>query len=102
MQAINYENYSERKLYNALEATRSTLKKLQTEQTKIAKKINEAIQKQNEIKSVLAIKLNEPNEATIKAIQDCEKGENSGVVLNSFDELNSFHRQLKLEVANEN
>ena len=98
MQAFKYENYSERKLFNALDATRATLKKLQSEQARLTKKINDALQKQNEIKSVLALKLNEPNEATINAIKSCEAG-GSGEVVES---LSGFHQRMLSEVANEN
>ena len=72
MQRANYADYTERKLFNALKTTKTTLKKLQSEQARISKKIDATLEKQWLIRSALAQKLDEPNEATISDIQNAQ------------------------------
>lgn len=97
MELAKYENLSTKKLFNTLDTTNHSIKKLQAEQNKITKKMNSLLIKQSELQSILDKKLNKPNKATIKAIKECEANISGEYIENYID----FHKQMKLEVKNE-
>ncbi|TLD85176.1 hypothetical protein LS70_001095 [Helicobacter sp. MIT 11-5569] len=71
-----YNIYSNRKLYTALNTTRATLSKLQSEKDRLNKKIESAIKKEVEIKKALA-KLWKTKEEQMKPYNNIQKKTNS-------------------------
>ncbi|KAA3684592.1 hypothetical protein [Campylobacter fetus] len=74
MEHLKYQNYSERKLFNALNNTRATIAKIKTEKEKIEKKLDDYLEREKIIKIVLANKIM-PSEELKRAIKEVENGE---------------------------